>query len=1250
MGKKATGGGFTGQFSEWITDSNGGMSVDIYSGIKELYRAVSTKDQTLAKDAYVKTGMDFIRQQVKDRLGRFADNIMVEYSLVASTLDPDYPNTLQCCSFISEEDNSGFKKAISEKYSKCIEKVSQKNGYSIYQHPHFLYDIPSDDGQLVWDNKEQSRSKYILTTKSKHFHDPSDNESHDHSASASYLELDGENLSIGAFPLSRSYAEMINSAQGWIKNESKLLGTEKPLRNLQEELHQECFDDISGRKNDIRESYYISFPVFGAIASNQLEKFKVGSGNPLQGIGACFIYFEPHKDRQINEDVLHEQVSKLVYYVGDIIRFISVNYLFNLGLQLQERARTESIKSAKSAIMSRNMSHNLGSHVMAYLKQKLGSVASILNPASEVLKNLYPSDSVQVKDVELPFLVGMGRFLGYLQERQDYIATISTDYIPSGAPVNLKDAIYDELNPDLRYMRHKKSPEKNRPMNILLDYIAKSEGLSRENMVTSGDNIYSTENDILFGFVRYYLEDKTIKKSVFGQGLTQKTMGSDNDALSVMRKINFNLPGGLIGRQALFSIIENLIRNAAKHGDICGNLCFTFDVLDAANLESELALDSRIGEDWLPLYLNATDRDQYYILTITDNLKYPTSLAEKLRVGLEEDYIDPITGVMKESNKGLKEIRISASWLRGETDEGMYQKFGHPDSSLLLPLVGIEVTKNDNHLRYLFALRKNHNVAVVMEGLNSTDQAIFSFLSKDSPIEWTLCNNITDYKDHYTKECFRYILVPNKQSYESIRPYAPNRVIIWEAEWREEQEKRSILNSLATTFKSTIDSDKLIFNQCKQTIYSQIYQLFAPGSTDDFFVFDNASEECHLDESVFPKIKFGESKIDLNNVQSHIAKYVYRTHHATQSLHALYWRMRHGWEYNKDTKIWSQLPEYSKDSKLVPHAYSNIVAIDGITGDNSSDRLVRREPLTEEWYYSHLRALKTRVAIFDERIFKIVHNIDERVFLTPSASDVNAVIKMIQLGDENNPLYNTTLDRVFTVNKAELLSFIELTTIEDKIAFLKRQIKTDYKQSFYSSNTQSAAYHDKLVDVFTVIKGAFDDFVVIGCVSCGCTNDASVINNEEGKIYHYIFDKVATITKDQNRIVTTINSEYKDLINYDLLSIHQGLLDKIYEGFGIKDYDEGANDDNKRMVTESIYNGFITRASIKTIDCKYESVNKEAINECFLPGMVIHSGRSKPTRVDMPQHLPFVQYSAIEHAVKDCKFNLVEILDYAKYE
>lgn len=36
--------------------------------------------------------------------------------------------------------------------------------------------------------------------------------------------------------------------------------------------------------------------------------------------------------------------------------------------------------------------------------------------------------------------------------------------------------------------------------------------------------------------------------------------------------------------------------------------------------------------------------------------------------------------------------------------------------------------------------------------------------------------------------------------------------------------------------------------------------------------------------------------------------------------------------------------------------------------------------------------------------------------------------------------------------------------------------------------------------------------------------------------------------------------------------------------------------------------------------------------------------------MDMPQRLPFIQYAAIEHAVLDCKYSLIQLLDSARYE
>ena len=86
--------------------------------------------------------------------------------------------------------------------------------------------------------------------------------------------------------------------------------------------------------------------------------------------------------------------------------------------------------------------------------------------------------------------------------------------------------------------------------------------------------------------------------------------------------------------------------------------------------------------------------------------------------------------------------------------------------------------------------------------------------------------------------------------------------------------------------------------------------------------------------------------------EADVAKYVYRTHHSSEKDFLSYW-----------------------SSKCLEGRYHSIACIDAVTGDNSSDRLVRREKLDDEWYYSHLNAFKKRVVIFDERIFKIVHNV-----------------------------------------------------------------------------------------------------------------------------------------------------------------------------------------------------------------------------------------------------------------------------------
>lgn len=891
--------------------------------------------------------------------------------------------------------------------------------------------------------------------------------------------------------------------------------------------------------------------------------------------------------------------------IREIVSYIRTRYVRDLWM----KNNYEATKSAKAAIMSRNMSHNLGSHVMSYLKQQLGSITAITNDQSKVLSNLFPwpeDMSPETKkymenklnQIELPFLVGLGRFIGYLQERQDYIATIATDYIPYGAPVNLKDAIYDELNPDLRYMRHK-DQSRNRPTNILLNYIAKSEGLSRERMKKdekSGILKIDSEGDIRFGFIHY---DGEGEARSFGFD----TFDSSDPVLGEMRKINFNLPGGLVGRQAIFSIIENLIRNAAKHGDKTNavNLDFAFDIIDGSQIKEGrcVAWEKRVGDArWRKLYEAAEDIDDLYLVTITDNLPNKKENVDYLQRGLYEGYVDENTGQMLTTNKGVKEMRISAAWLRGNTDESQYKKI-KDDTGICAPLLAVELSP-EGHLRNIICVHKNKTVVVVKEvevedgtkvAFDEKEINYFKNLQEQSPDCW---NVFEDEKDEggnvmesaveqirKSKTSYSFILCPDSEkAFDVLRPITSNRLLRW-------KKPQADIDSYS--------SDALLL---------YVYRLFTN--------IDERSEDIFIDDYSLLDIKYSKIR-KVNSNEGVIAPehaFLYRTHLGSKKDYMAFVRNN---KNNKDHE-----KEYA--------------CAEGITGDNSSDRLIRREPLDERWYYNHLYALKKRIAIIDERIFKMVHNIDENTQLKRDGDEPVAIASLVgkyELDKVKRILIEKgklSIIQKAKVDKAN--SFVELSSIVESASislFEKKELDVEAHGSEYTT----PFYKGKNIDVFTVIEGADGDMILVGCIKSTHEIDGDDVkfDNTFGKIATFVRN-VSTGNVELIFENESLGRQFGDV--YDYISVHQGILDKIYDNLGIKH-----NNGEKGKVTECIYRRLMRGAS--------------AIGD-YLPNLIIHSGRAKPSEEDMPQKQPFVQFAAIENAVKDCKPMLVDLLDYAKYE
>lgn len=373
---------------------------------------------------------------------------------------------------------------------------------------------------------------------------------------------------------------------------------------------------------------------------------------------------------------------------------INLCYRERGGKNWAEKCKRESIKSAVSAIMSRNMSHNLGSHYLYYTKVALDELAD---------KNGHMG----------PYIRGAAKVLSYIQGRMDYLATIvSNDKYPYGS-VNFKSQILDELtiddfskrhygtNPDaefkesfaesvvnmssikelvdelsaqytninlqsndivssrkiteskiesilLLFKQLDKKSIYNRTTNYLLTNLIKSENYSRPDILEHNS---SDPFRKLYLFVSLWNEASNKYELFTGANITE-TMTKEIDIKDKLSKINLALPGGTMSCHAFYNIIENFIRNSAKYSWTDyhqeEDLRFTIALKISANKRSVKCV----------IYDNKHDalrqRDAKHKNTLLDDIN---SRLSHLRILDDNNMVD-------KENKGLKEMLFSAVWLK----------------------------------------------------------------------------------------------------------------------------------------------------------------------------------------------------------------------------------------------------------------------------------------------------------------------------------------------------------------------------------------------------------------------------------------------------------------------------------------------------------------------------------------------------------------------------------------------------------
>lgn len=240
----------------------------------------------------------------------------------------------------------------------------------------------------------------------------------------------------------------------------------------------------------------------------------------------------------------------------------------------KRRERAAQANQLVAAIMSRNLSHNIGSHVLYHLREDLE-----LRQVGDVDRLLVPEVT---KDGRIASLVK------YLQGRMDFIALVSSEGSTWPGVVSLDSLRAPYLDAEGLLLKHIVKSQRLRPPSVTIQTESEAAGGPSENP-------------------------------------------------------DFAIPTGAVGAHALYSIIENFIRNSAKYGTA------------AVEVDLNVRLIIRSSEQW----------PDHWECLLSDNNRSVEESAKRVIESFDRPIFDPRDPGQNHRNWGLKEMKIAALFLAG---------------------------------------------------------------------------------------------------------------------------------------------------------------------------------------------------------------------------------------------------------------------------------------------------------------------------------------------------------------------------------------------------------------------------------------------------------------------------------------------------------------------------------------------------------------------------------------------------------
>ncbi|MEM1953458.1 MAG: GNAT family N-acetyltransferase [Candidatus Caldarchaeum sp.] len=352
------------------------------------------------------------------------------------------------------------------------------------------------------------------------------------------------------------------------------------------------------------------------------------------------------------------------------------------------------LRSAIAAIMSRNMSHNIGSHVLSRLTSGVINGWTGRTSVEDIIEQLCEENCKDSARSLIYWSKDTQILSRYLQQRMDFIAQISTEWPNWSEPTWF-------MRDMMRWFLSQKH---------LLNYIAHSDGLEAHFYLKSSDNKNATvshdahsESAQTRSDIRFHVflipedcwdkacsdsqtPDKVLaRKEQIKQGCTKNAnqlrcpseredgsepcknchrillyTGEKETECRLDNDFQAAIPGGIVGQHAFFTILENFIRNAAKHGfsrqrDKIDHMDIVIEVL--YDPEEKVAIQNQDHEH--PRRIPA------YLFRIYANV---SALEDGVDVSKMNDILArPIVNEQGErikSNLGHAEMKIAAGYLQ----------------------------------------------------------------------------------------------------------------------------------------------------------------------------------------------------------------------------------------------------------------------------------------------------------------------------------------------------------------------------------------------------------------------------------------------------------------------------------------------------------------------------------------------------------------------------------------------------------